>query len=74
VDVLNQEARVKGSLLAPPAKVKNVINFFTLHKPLFTLRHTTNAIYWFSVKKLVTLARLLQKNNIFCHMNCNSLR
>jgi len=28
---------------------------------IYTLWHTTNAIYWYSVKKLVTLARLFTK-------------
>ena len=39
-----------------------------------TLWHTTNAICWFSVAKLVTLTHLFTKEIFCCHMNRDSLQ
>ncbi len=44
---------------------------------LYTLHvwHTTNAIYWFSVKKLSTKWHICLQNKIICcHMNCEKRR
>jgi len=39
-----------------------------------TLWHTNNVIYWFSVKKLVNMARLFTKLKKCCHINSYSLQ
>ncbi len=36
--------------------------------------HTTNAICWFPSEKLVALTHLYINKNIFCFINCDSLR